>query len=464
MSVGVGDRIGLEPSATEGGPSADRTRIRVRDVAFFTFFPLYALAALALLALGIGALVASASPAFHDSLHLRALSTGPAGRVASRMADASHNEVTAWQVAIDYSISVLNFGLAIFLVWLRPRDRAARLLAIGLVGTAAIFNLQAQAAYEAVIGGPTPAEEFWHSAFQIVAGLAYLYAMLVFPDGKPVPRWHPVLVAPIYALATAGAVVLTLRAEGTARPATLIVFFGLFVPIAGLISQGYRFERSESAAAHQQARLLFWSLLPALGIGLFFVATQGLGSISSTTLSGRGLSDLPETVFRLFQPVFALIPVVLFLALLRYRLWDIDRVINRTLVYGSVTAVLAGSYFGIVVLLQRLFRPFTGGSDLAIAGSTLLVAAAFGPARRRMQSFVDRRFYRHRYDAARTIEAFATRLRDEVDLDALTAELRGVVAEAMQPEQVSLWLREPNGSLCWAWTHRPTGRRNGGAP
>jgi hypothetical protein len=143
---------------------------------------------------------------------------------------------------------------------------------------------------------------------------------------------------------------------------------------------------------------------------------------------------------------FILIPISIGAALLRYRLYDIDLVINRTLVYGLLTAILATAYVALVFGFQSVMAPFTAESDLAIAASTLAVAALFRPARSGVQAFIDRRFYRSKFDAQQTLDEFSGQLRDEVDLATLSTRLTSVVSSTMQPSHVSVWIRPNEGA------------------
>jgi len=161
-----------------------------------------------------------------------------------------------------------------------------------------------------------------------------------------------------------------------------------------------------------------------------------------------GLS-LSDVLFFVGVVAFNFFPIAVGIAVLRYRLFDIDVIINRTLVYGGLTATLGLAYFGGVTVSEMIFRAFTGREEqpqLAIVISTLIIAALFNPLRRRIQSFIDRSFYRRKYDAAKTLEAFSAKLRDETDLDALSEDLVGAVRETMQPAHVSLWL-QPDPAL-----------------
>ena len=258
-------------------------------------------------------------------------------------------------------------------------------------------------AWTAAIGGPLTA-----------LGLAF----------EPGPlEAHSSIDNPVAIGGTLGAVVEVLGSAG-------VVALNLSVLAAG-ISLILRLRRSRGVERQQ----LKWFVYSAVLMGGGFAASGvfSSGPVNAIAWSSGILG-------------FMSLPVAVGIALLRYRLYDIDRIINRTLVYAALTAILVALYLGGVVMLRGLVFGFTGkSSQLVVVASTLAIAALFGPLRRRIQGFIDRRFYRSKYDAARTLETFSGRLRNETDLDALNTELVSVVRETMQPEHASLWLRAPEG-------------------
>jgi hypothetical protein len=186
--------------------------------------------------------------------------------------------------------------------------------------------------------------------------------------------------------------------------------------------------------------LAFAASIVALGVSGAVI----YGTLSSSEAGSSGSGILGNLLEDAITLSFGGVPVAIGFAVLKYRLYDIDVLINRALVYGPLTAMLALMYFGAVTATQALFQTFTGQDDLsqlAVVSSTLVIAALFNPVRRRTQSFIDRRFYRRKYDARKTLEAFSAKLRDETDLDSLNADLVTVVGQTLQPAHVSLWLR-----------------------
>jgi hypothetical protein len=201
-----------------------------------------------------------------------------------------------------------------------------------------------------------------------------------------------------------------------------------------LFAQVYRYRRMSDPSLRQQTKWVVFGIVAALGGGFAILLLE------LVVPSGVLASLVGTTAFFLFA---LLIPVSIAVAVLRYHLYSIDLLINRTLVYGSLTASLALVYFGGVTATQAIFRTLTGQEQqpqLAVVISTLLIAALFNPLRRRIQSFIDRRFYRSKYDARKTLEAFSAKLRDETNLNTLSDDLLGVVRDTMQPKHVSLWL------------------------
>jgi hypothetical protein len=260
------------------------------------------------------------------------------------------------------------------------------------------------------------------------------FLMLLFPTGRlPSPRWRFIA----WTAGVSGAVLIALnfffispdQAGGLVSVVAVVVASVLFVSVfLSALSLVVRYRRADGVERQQ----LRWLAGAAVLVGVYIVG--GLTGLEG--LLGEGVWNLINAAAN--AGLYAAVGV----AILRYRLYGIDIIINRAIVYGTLTTTLITLYFGGIVLLQSTFVALTGEqSTLAVVASTLLIAALFNPLRRRLQSFVDRRFYRSKYDAAKTLAAFGSRLREETDLDSLSDDVLGVIRETMQPEHASLWLR-----------------------
>jgi hypothetical protein len=324
--------------------------------------------------------------------------------------------------------ALMCLTLAIVLFWRRSSE--------GMV----VFVSSYLLLYGSVMVGPLEWAENFYAAWPALAvdviqplflTTPTVALVVLFPDGRLLPRWTRWLIISSIALAVT---ILFLP----------LVYWGalmVVILVCALYAQVYRYRRISTPTGRQQTKwVMFGFLLWWLMIMVLFVPY----SIELSLPPGSPLPWWTLVNSALWWLSLSIVPLSLSVAVLRYRLYDIEVVINRALVYGSLTVLLGLLYFGSVASLQNALRALTGHEDfpqLAIVVSTLVIAALFNPLRRRIQAFIDRRFYRRKYDARQTLEAFSATLRDETDLQALNNELVGVVRETMQPAHVSLWLR-----------------------
>src|SRR5215207_2188313 len=324
--------------------------------------------------------------------------------------------------------------------------------AIGLIFGLSHFSAE-YAAYDLLAPSRSlPAGEAfaWLTSWVWVFGLALIvYLDLLFPNGRlPSTRWR--WFAWFTAIVLLPAAILTALSPGLILSSTLQNPLGIEgLPNVSKEIEAFMYALVVVGASSMLARLRHAGRIERQQIKWFAYATAVAISgviLKNTVYTAVGLTWVWWVGLVLTTVGVVSSPVAMGIAIFRYRLYQIDLIINRTLVYGSLTAVLAGVYLGGVVLLQYAFRALSGeGSQLAVVASTLIIAALFIPLRRHIQSFIDRRFYRRKYDARKTLEAFSAQLRNETDLDALRNDLVGVVRETMQPAHVSLWLRSDAG-------------------
>ncbi len=346
------------------------------------------------------------------------------------------------------SVIFITFpGVGLAIAWMRPANPVGWLfLVVGIAISLAIVATE-YAGRVAFTGASLPGPEIvaWAGGWSwyVAVGIALPLAVMLFPDGRlPGPRWRPVVGVAI------GVAVVLIVAQAI-QPGPLESYGGAFqnpfgvsgpladalaafLPLgslalvamaaAAVISLVVRFRRSRSLERQQ----IKWLLYPAA----IFVAGLALAAATSDTaawsLALLGLSGFPIGVG---------------IGILRHRLFDIDLVIRRTLIYGALVAILGAVYVGLVLALQSVLSGFIGGETLPVAISTLVIAAMFGPVRARVQRMVDRRFYRSRYDARQTLERFAGQLRDQVEVDAVGRSLVDVAAQAVRPASAGVWVR-----------------------
>ncbi len=409
-------------------------RLTVGDVLFGVIYAAYCTYTIAVLASGIGAALASEVASIHDTFHVWEFRPSLLGRAAGAMADAAHSEVP-WPV-VDYAFSAFNLLLSGLLLWLRPRDTAARLLVMGMTGTAAVFNLQAFGVYEALT--PTALDEIAHNVFQVMAATSYVAALLLFPDGRLVPRWPAWALLLLYVPLGVGVTAVALGIDSTSRTVALIMVFGLLTPLTGVAAQAYRYRRAETTVERQQSRLLFWALVPALVIGLF-VLTRGINESAFTSFEGRSIQIIPVELFRVFQPVFGIIPLALFLGLLRFRLWDIDRILNRAFVYGALAVFVSTVYVGVVVGIGRAVGARQDNVLLSIM-ATGVVAVGFEPVRERVQQLANRLVYGERATPYEVLSSFSARVGDEGASEERLTHMARLLAQGTAASRADVWL------------------------
>jgi hypothetical protein len=335
-------------------------------------------------------------------------------------------------------IAAIWCAVGFLIFWRRSDEWFALLTAFFLV----MFNITYPGFSTSVFALVYPALEV-PITFMSVLGLASLALFLVlFPNGRLVPRWMGLFLL----LSMIGTVSTVIppdsRFNSNNLPWWLPGLLSVLVFGAIIFSQIYRYRRVSNRVERQQTK---WVVL-----GIIVVLTGIFVVLPIFTFFFPALNQPNTLVYSIVGMAYPLvllsIPVTVGIAVLRYRLYDIDVLINRTLVYGTLTVLLALVYFGLVIGLGSLVRLLTGQlsqSPVVIVASTLVIAALFQPLRHRLQVIIDRRFYRRKYDAARILAAFSVTLRNEVDLNQLREELVAVVQETMQPSHVSLWLRPP---------------------
>ncbi|MBW3594858.1 MAG: hypothetical protein KY391_04710 [Actinobacteria bacterium] len=509
-------------------------------VMFLAIYGLGLATAVAWLILGLLPALAAGSDAIHDGFHRAGSGSGPLAEIARNAAQTSHSVESAGHVVLDYLVSAFNLVVAAILVKLRPRDGAARLLSLGLIGSAIAFNLQGHDALQVIPVALQAPVETWHFWVHIGSGLSYMFALLMFPHGRLLAGPAPVVI-----LRVLGLVFLTLFLTGlagmtaTEHTVGLVILFGIAIPVVGLATQIVRYLRTRDEQQRQQSRVLIWALAAAAAIAIPLMIATGtfealppsetvayeveiddpatyyfrcdphpadmrgivrvedspaapdeielasresrfdkntlvLPADETATITftnydadlhnvaiyrdaamtdpifiGEEFSGRPQgaVAFRIFRIVFALIPIALLVDLARFRLWDINRVLNRALVYGLIAGFITLAY---VLLIAALGATFGVGSRMNLVASvivTIVIAASFQPLRDRARKLANRIVYGERATPYEQLSEFSARMGGRYDLHDVIPQLARLLAEGTAAERSEVWLRADGGLI-----------------
>lgn len=425
-------------------PSPNESDLQLRDYRLFLARTAWAILAVVALAF----FIASIPPGYTQMLTVCTQSLCSNQQATPALVQTLHSAGLSLQFYAIYltALSVLSVaifvGIAAIIAWRMSRNWMGLLVSLTLIiiGTVVFTDYQQ-------IATVFPLAQVPGHLFQFLLNTLPLLVAYLFPNGRFVPRWTRWIILLVIFFYLMGAIFPASpfnTGSWSALPqlAAQVLVFGTI-----LFAQIYRYARVSTPAERQQTK---WIVLGIAALIIYFICLTIFSSLYPQITQANSLGSLFAEASYFIAII--IIPLSLAFSILRYRLWDIDLFINRTLVYTTLTAILALIYFACVILLQNLVNKLigqAGQSPIIIVGSTLLIAALFQPLRSRIQRVIDRRFYRHKYDAARTLATFSTTLRNEVDLNQLREHVVEVVQETMQPAHVSLWLRPPQQTAKW---------------
>lgn len=374
---------------------------------------------------------------------------GPLASLSRGVAEATHSSQSAGPMSLQYLFSLVNLGMALLLIRLRPFDRAAQFLAIGMLGTAATFNEQAHTSLTILpfLSGSI------HDSAHILAGVSYVVALFLFPDSR-LPRWAEAdregrsrvsRMGYLLLWMVLGFVALTTSGGMHFAANDFVIFFGVLIPVAGIVSQSFRFRAETVPERRREHRALVWAFVLALGVALV-AATLSVATDAFGTRVGRVLGDLRQIAFVVFPLVFALIPLTLFLVMVRYRVWDIDRAINRALTYGILLGLIGIVYVTAVVGIGQVIGS-AGQYDLAVSlAVTAGVAVGFGPLKEKVEDLANRLVYGERFTPYEVITHFAQRMSGVLAVQDVLPRMAEAAARGVGADRSQVTLFLPDGS------------------